>query len=245
MVKKVTLLMLALVLLAYILFTVFVLNPNAKDMVCKNLEVVVVDTLDRHFVSSHDIATMLNNAGINPVGKNLKEINTETIEAKLRGNELIKRVECYKTMGGNVRIEVHQKIPILRIISSNENYYIDSEGKIMPVPKNFAAYVPIVTGFVSKDFAKTKLYDFALFLQNNKFWNTQIEQIHVAPNQDVELIPRVGNHQIILGKLDDYKENLEKLLLFYDKGLNVVGWNNYTIINLKFKNQVVCTKKDQ
>jgi len=27
-----------------------------------------------------------------------------------------------------------------------------------------------------------------------------------------------------------------------EKGLNVVGWNRYTEINLKYENQVVCKK---
>jgi cell division protein FtsQ len=58
----------------------------------------------------------------------------------------------------------------------------------------------------------------------------------------VELTPTVGNHQIILGKIADYRENLNKLQLFYEKGLAEVGWNRYSVINLKYKNQVVCTK---
>ncbi|MDR3267157.1 MAG: hypothetical protein LBT24_06285, partial [Tannerella sp.] len=68
----------------------------------------------------------------------------------------------------------------------------------------------------------------------------QIAQIYVAQNQDIELSPTVGNHQIILGKISDYRENLDKLQLFYEKGLNKVGWNKYSVINLKYKNQVVC-----
>jgi cell division protein FtsQ len=112
----------------------------------------------------------------------------------------------------------------------------------MPVPNNFSAYVPIATGYIEESYAKQQLYEFALFLQKDKFWNSQIEQIYVAPNSDIELIPRVGNHQIILGKIEDYTENLTKLKVFYEKGLNNVGWNKYSKINLKYKNQVVCTK---
>jgi hypothetical protein len=32
--------------------------------------------------------------------------------------------------------------------------------------------------------------------------------------------------------------------MFYTEGLNKTdGWNKYSIINIKYKNQVVCTKK--
>ena len=113
----------------------------------------------------------------------------------------------------------------------------------MPIPAGFAAYVPLATGNISEEYAKNQLFDFAQFLQKNKFWDSQIEQIHVNSKLDIELVPRVGNHYIILGKIEDYKENLTKLKLFYDKGLNKVGWNKYSVINLKFKDQVVCTKR--
>ncbi len=245
MIKKIALISLALILLIYIFLAVFVLNPNTGTGVCNNLEVIVKDTLDRHFVDSKEVAVMLRNAGLSPIGKKMAEINTEAIENKLEENKLVKKAECYKTPGGNIRVEISQKIPILRVFSTEGNFYVDSEGEIMPLPTSvFSAYVPVATGYIPKEFASTKLYEFALFLHDNKFWDAQIEQIYIASNQDVELTPRVGNHQIVLGKLDNYKENLEKLRVFYDKGLNEIGWNRYSVINLKFKNQVVCTRRN-
>jgi cell division protein FtsQ len=121
---------------------------------------------------------------------------------------------------------------------------MDEEGLILPIPRNFSAYIPVASGSIDKEYAKNKLLDFAFFLQSDKFWNSLISQIYVAPNGDVELTPVVGNHQIILGKIEDYKDNLDKLRLFYEKGLNKVGWNKYSIINLKYKDQIVCTKID-
>jgi cell division protein FtsQ len=244
MVKKMILISLALSLLSYLFFAIFVLNFNAEAVVCKNLEVIVKDTSDRHFVEKKDIAILLRDAGLSPIGKKLTEIDTEAIEEKLKENKLIKNVECYKTSQGNIKVEISQKIPILRIFSATGSYYIDSEGGVMPLPATvFAAYVPVATGYINMEFATTKLYEFALFLRNNEFWDAQIEQIYVAPNRDIEMTPRIGSHQIILGKLEDYAENLEKLRVFYEKGLGKIGWNRYSVINLKFKDQVVCTKK--
>ena len=88
-----------------------------------------------------------------------------------------------------------------------------------------------------------QLFDLARFISNDKFWNSQISQIFVNKNNDVEMIPRVGNHNIVLGEATDLEEKFQKLLIFYKKGLNNTGWNNYSAINLKYKNQVVCTKR--
>ena len=83
----------------------------------------------------------------------------------------------------------------------------------------------------------------ALFIDDNPFWKKQIEQLYVNSKQEYELIPRVGAHLILLGEADEFDRQLDQLWAFYQQGLNNVGWNRYEIINLKFRNQIVCTKK--
>jgi cell division protein FtsQ len=243
MIKKIFITLTISILSVYLVFAmIYPVVKTGDGALCTTLRIKIVDELENQYIGENEIERMLQKSGMNPVGKPLKEINTGKIEAALEANDLIKQVECYKTVGGTVEMKVYQRTPILRIISNTGNYYIDNEGKKMPVPNHFSAYVPIATGFIDEEFAQTELYHFTLFLQKNKFWNSQIEQIYVAPNKDVELTPRVGGHQIILGKIENYEENLDKLKLFYEKALNQVGWNKYSKINLKYKNQVICTK---
>jgi len=114
----------------------------------------------------------------------------------------------------------------------------------MPLEANCIANLAIVTGNVEKSFATRNLYKFGVFLQNNKFWNAQIEQINVTPEKEIELIPRVGDHIVFLGKIDNFEEKLNRLKIFYEKALNKVGWNKYARISLEFSNQIICTKKE-
>lgn len=245
MLKKVIFISLAVIIIGYIITVMVFLNPKTNTEVCTDLEIIVIDTLDRHFIKESEIISILKKEELIPTGKNLKNINSEKIEAVLEKNNLVKNAECYKTTGGKVIIEIYQKIPILRIFNNNgKSYYVDSDAGIMPASGNHAAYLPVASGYIDEEYAKTKLYNFALFLQNNKFWDTHIEQINVTENKDIELVPRIGNFIVILGKIDDYPQKLEKLKLFYDKGLNVVGWNKYSVINLKYKDQVVCKKNN-
>ena len=245
MLKKISLIVSALIVVTYLIFAIFILNPQVgKDQVCSKIEVEVVDSLERYYFSDRDIIQMLGK-DLNPTGKKMADVKTNDIKKHLEENKLIKKVDCFKTIKGAVMIKIHQRIPILRVFSSGKSYYVDNEGEIIPVPRNFAAHLPVATGFIDDVFAKEKLYGFASFLSGDKFWNAQIEQIYVNQNKDIELTPRIGNHQIILGNIDDYKENLDKLKLFYEKGLNKIGWNRYSIINLKYKNQIVCTKREK
>jgi cell division protein FtsQ len=232
------------ILLLYLFF--FAIFPNLKETekeLCSRVNIEILGDLENRYIGEKEIEQMLK-SDLDPLGKPLSEINTGQIEAALEENELIRHVECYKTVGGTLHIKVCQRTPVLRIISNSANYYIDSEGEKMPLPKHFSTCVPVATGFIDEEFARTELYRFTLFLQKNKFWNAQIQQIYVASNKDIELTPRVGNHQIILGKIEEYEEHLEKLKLFYEKALSQVGWNKYSKINLKYKNQIICTRNN-
>ena len=233
----------ATLLFCYIVFVSFFFRDMRQDKVCQDLQVVVKDSLDKHFVSESDLVSILKKASLNPLNKPMDDINTEKIEEELKKNEMIARIEAYKTPSGIVKLEVEQKIPILRVISPRGNFYVDNLGTTMPVSFRYVADVPLVSGYVEKELAVTDLYKFALFLQENEFWNNQIEQIYVHPDNEVELIPRVGNHRIVLGSFDNYEEKLDNLRLFYDKVIPKIGWEKYSIINLKYKDQIVCTKR--
>lgn len=233
----------ATLLFCYIVFITFFFRQMKREVVCHDLEVVVKDSLDKHFVSESDLVYILKKAGLNPIEKSMNAINTDKIESVLLKNEMIARVEAYKTPSGIVKLEVEQKIPVLRVIGTSGNYYVDNLGSTMPISRRYVAHVPIATGYVEKELAITDLYKFALFLQENDFWNNQIEQIFIHQDNEVELIPRVGNHRIILGTFSDFEEKLDNLKLFYQKAIPKVGWEKYSVISLKYKDQIVCTKR--
>jgi len=222
--------------------TVFFKDPNRED-ICRDLVIVVKDSLEKHFITEPEVESLLKQAKVNPIGKPMGSINTDSIEKVLMKNQMIASVEVYKTPSGIIKLEVIQKMPILRVISNNANFYVDNRGSTMPISSRYVAHVPVATGYVEKELATTDLYDFALFLHKNEFWNNQIEQIYIHPNREVELIPRVGEHRIVLGNFEHYKEKLDNLQLFYEQAIPKMGWDKYSIINLKFKNQIVCTNK--
>ncbi len=243
MVIRVISILVATLLFCYIVFMSLFFKDTKQDIPCKDLTIVVKDSLDKHFVTESDVISILKQEKLNPVGQPMNAINTDLIESKLLENEMIASVEVYKTPSGIIKLEVKQKMPILRVISSSGNFYVDNQGSIMPVSRRYVVHVPIATGYVEKELATTDLYEFALFLYKNEFWNNQIGQIYIHPDREVELIPLVGEHRIVLGNFDHYKEKLDNLQLFYEQAIPKMGWDKYSIINLKFKDQIVCTKK--
>lgn len=234
---------LATLLSCYVLVVAFFFRDVKEDGLCEGMEIVLRDSLEKHFVTDGDLVYLLKQAKLYPVKTPMNEINTEEIEEKLLSNNMISKVEAYKTPSRLIKLEIEQKMPILRVNSLAGNYYVDNLGSMMPLSRHYVAHVLVASGQIDEKLALGDLYKFALFLEEDDFWNDWIGQIYVDSDNNVELIPRVGNHKVVLGTFDDYQTKLENLRLFYEQAIPKVGWEKYSEINLKYKNQIVCIKR--
>ncbi|MCQ2193364.1 MAG: cell division protein FtsQ/DivIB [Paludibacteraceae bacterium] len=230
-------------ILGYMVFAVWMFTFRSTEQVCRSVFVEIRDSSMLRFITEREVIRLLEREEMSPVGSTMKDVKLDKLELMLKKQPRIKRAECFKTPNGNVGIVILQREPVLRVISGGRSYYVDSEGAVMPESHGFTAYVPVASGHVSETLAKNELYDFAMFLRKHKFWNAQVEQIYVEANGEIELVPRVGDQVILLGSLENYEYKLEKLLSVYKNGFSRTGWNKYRMVNLKFDNQVVCTKK--
>ena len=228
------------------LFSVIVLLmafsiKNQKNGNCQAFDVIVVSS-ENHFINDKIINELLSNKNLHPFGKTKVEFAMDEIEKSIGNHPAIKQVNAYRDIAGNVSVEILQRNPIARVVTTNNSFYIDETGKRMPLSKVYTARTLVITGNVHF-MEKGDLFLLAKFIAENPFWKAQIMQIHAENNGDLTLIPRVGYQQIIFGKPIDIAEKFSKLKLFYEKGISEKGWNNYSYINLKFKNQIVCTKE--
>lgn len=241
--KKILTSVVLILLIGYIAFATVSLCKGPEKEVCKGIQLEIRDSLKTGYMTTKDITAMLAKSHLDPTGQSLDRVNLRSIEKALESSPLISSCECYKTIHGEIVVEVTCRRPILRVLSeSNDNYYLDEEGEIIEYIAK-AVYVPVATGHITRSFAKKELLPLAQFLQHEELWNAQIEQIYITPRKEIELIPRVGNHVIVLGQPGDYAYKFEKLQAFYEKGLNEVGWDRYSRINIDHNNQVIATKK--
>ena len=82
----------------------------------------------------------------------------------------------------------------------------------------------------------------ARLIASDPFWEAQFEQLYIRRNNDYVLVPRVGDHLILLGPPEEVEIKLRNLRALYQSGLDPKEWNEYKVINLKFKNQVICSR---
>ena len=139
---------------------------------------------------------------------------------------------------------VTQKEPLVRVQNKwGKSYYLDIEGKPFPLSRSYTQRLMVANGNIIDSVDVAVVSKVAKYIHQNEFWNAQIMQLHINENKEIELIPRVGNHIILLGSEEEMEAKFEKMMLFYQKGVQQTGWNQYSIINLKYKNQLVCVKR--
>jgi cell division protein FtsQ len=217
---------------------------------------------DNRFIDATDILAQVLNREDTGVFV-LDSFDVTVLENKLANNHSVKDAQVYKTVDGELVINIKQRRPIVRVFPENGlGYYIDEMGALMPLSTRYTARLLVVNGMPNEPYAKRYLvnynqledslrdqtmlddiYEISNYIDKSDFWKAQIEQIHVNKMLDLVLIPKVGNHKIVFGGIENLEGKFEKLMIFYKKGLSKTGWNEYSVINLKYKNQVVCTKR--
>ena len=95
----------------------------------------------------------------------------------------------------------------------------------------------LVTGNVNS-LIEEELFIITSKIYNDEFLKKLIVQIDVT-NSELLLSTRIGE-QIEFGQINNINEKFEKLMLYYEKG-NTQN-KEYTKLNLKYKNQIVCSK---
>ena len=95
---------------------------------------------------------------------------------------------------------VEQRTPVVRVKSENgEDYYVDARDSIMPRTK-YQSNLLVATGNITKYYAQNYVAPMSRYITDSELWNNQIEQIYIRPDKGVELIPRVGDHIVNIGR---------------------------------------------
>jgi cell division protein FtsQ len=250
-----------------ILATLLGFASRAHDeRTCGKLIVAIKRTGTAIFITEDDVRELLESHGKMPEGKQLAEIDVAALEVLLLSHPAIERAEVFITIGGNVNVSLGQRRPLARIIAaSGESYYFDERGTLMPCPEKYTAPVIVVNGFLTESYGamyrseldkidpdtalKTAtllddVWQIVKRIDADTFLRSQLVQVFITSEKKFTLVPRIGDHSIILGDASNLDAKLEKLVIFYKEGLNRTGrWATYDIIDLQYKNQIVCTKK--
>ena len=176
------------------------------------------------------------------------QINVSEIEKEALQNPWVENPQVYIDNNNVLHIFVSQRRPVARVFFDNgQSFYLDPSLKLLPLSNMFTYYTTIVTNVpvynndsLDNDM-RGRILKLVKFIDCDTFWNAQIAQVIVTAKGDFELIPVLGTQTIVFGDTTRMVEKFENLFAFYKKVFNRIGWDKYTLLDLRYKNQVVAT----
>ncbi len=241
--KKIAIWLMAIIVVAYLVGMGIWSSRRANMQLCPGMEITITDMEARQYVTAEELALMLQGKGLYPANKTISSISTQAIETAVLAHPMVRKAECYMTQAGTVCVRLNQRIPILRVLSGDDSYFVDIDRTRMPIQESVTTPVLVVEGSVGERLARSELADLAMWIYDNPYWQEKIQSVYVVNPKMVYLIQKPDGAHIILGEVNGFKRKLAKLRTLYDKGFDQIGWQTYREIDLRYTGQVIGRKE--
>lgn len=223
----------------------------------KQVQVHIEQNAGKGFLTQKEVFSLFD-AGDSIQHTMIKQLNLKKIKVEILKSPYVKTADAYLNVSGNLVVNIKEKKALMRVVNrKKKSCYIDKEGGLFPLGKNYSERALFVNGYINTPlyigkrvtdsvYSKTilpGLYDLAVKINADPFLNSIISQIFVNSKGKIDLIPELGSYIIHFGNLGQMEVKLENLKAFFKQALIKEGWNKYKSINLAFTNQVICTKK--
>jgi len=217
----------------------FTSKRNESRKLTKSVVVFVGDNAS--FVNRETVDKLLieNNKDAQSIDKDKLDLNK--LEKVLNSHEMIEKSEVFVSVDGILKAIVKQKTPIARVFDGDDSFYIDYEGNTMPLSTNFTARVPLVSGKINKKNSED-LAELFRIIHNDAFLKKNIIGVQIMPNGSLIMLNRNFNYQIDFGGDVRVRAKFNNYKAFFQKAVLDSSLYKYKTIDLRFAQQVVCTK---
>lgn len=232
-------------LLAYVVTMIVWSRAEARRHVCGAIE-VSIDGGDRvSSISEKSVKEVLRGYPHPIVGQPIHSVNTFEIAEYLRQFNSFETVDCLITTQGNLKVRVMPMVPAIRVFEGGKSYYVNKDGKTMAAIPGFHVDVPVVSGRFGKNLRPEYVLPVVRFVQGDSLLSNVVGMYDVADKGNIILIPRIKGHVINFGDTSRLREKRDAIATVYRSILPFRGWETYDTISVKFKGQIVATRRDK
>lgn len=192
------------------------------------------------YITSDDVNNLLIQNQVTPGRVAKDSLDLSKVEAILDHHDMIENAEVYMGIDGKMGALITQRQPIARVLGAS-SYYIDRNGKEMPLSSNYSARVPLVTG-LGKDHIE-EAFPLLDYISRDTFLKKNITAVHRNPDGTFQIRLREFDFVVSLGRVSGMERKFSNFKAFYQKAMKDQKLDAYSHVNLRFGNQVVSTKK--
>ena len=222
---------------------VFLYSFSLKRSERRRLKDIVIEFAENENFITHEKVNKLliqNYEDVKSIPKEKLDLNN--VENRLDSDPMIKKAEVYATVDGKLKAVIQQRQPIGRVYDGASSYYVDYDGKQMPLSESYTARVPLVTGDLLQIETK-KLHHVLKYIADDEFLRKNIIGLDVRPTGGIRMLSRGYDYEIMFGRVVNVERKFNNYKAFLQNAVKDTLLAHYKTINLKFTQQVVCTKK--
>ena len=104
-------------IIAYFVVAMSFVKERRNKILCHDIKVEILDSLRNGFITVSDIEDFFHETDMNVIGTSVMSVNTKELERKLKQYASVKNSEVYVTLEGDIRVEIDQRNPIVRVIN--------------------------------------------------------------------------------------------------------------------------------
>lgn len=218
------------------------MRPTAVP--CKSLEYIIEDRAERLYLTEGELTKVLETEGVYPVGKALNRGSLHKIESAIRRHPMVRTAECYITPWQVMKVRLTQRVPLLRVQTPGDTYFVDTDRRVMPVREAVKDSVLVAKGAVGVQMASGPLVELAEWLEDNEYWKACVHHVYVHNPRMVYLYlkdesGKQKEERVLLGSMRGFEGKLAKCRTFFENGQEALKDKNYSEYDLRFKGQVV------
>jgi len=218
----------------------FSFSKNRNDG--RKLSKIDIEFLDENspFITYNSVNKLLiqNQPNVTGIGK--ETLVLKKMEQRLRENPMVRDAQVYVSIDGTLGAKIEQRNPIGRV-SASPDYYLDADGKRMPLSNVYSARVPIITGVSKNNFSE--LAPLLLKINEDEFMKLSVVGLNQNTNGDIDLELRKMDFKVHFGKPVNIDKKFQNFKAFYKKTKQDSTLFGYKTVNFKFESQVIATKK--
>lgn len=189
----------------------------------------------------------------------ISSINMMQLRQMLDNNPWIDQSSVYIDLNDTLRITAAEYHPVLRVYNRDgRSVYLTREGVILPpsprytphliiTSGNYSFATPLRNGHISDSLYQGSGLAEALAITQaigkDQFLKEHIGQIYRNTDNEYEVIVNNLPIQVIVGDTCAVDNKLHRLRVLLEKYQGTTELEGYKTMNLKYKNQIVCTKK--
>ena len=234
------------VLLGYVaLAFAFVHEENGKR-VCKDIDLRIVGNTIPDSVLRQGVSSQLSKYRRPLKGARLDSIDLQKLEDYLGKFSNFESVECSFNPDSRLRITI---VPIkaeVRVFTDKgPSYYINRYGKRIDADAEFFVDVPVLIAMKEQESHLPTALAVIRYVSADPELGPLIAAYKLDGPNDVILIPRLHGHVVNFGDSTRLIDKKAAVMAAYREVLPAKGWNTYDTISVKFKDQIVASRRDK